>query len=252
MAAVVLAAVATLLGAGVQSATGFGFVLILGPAMFAVLEPAAALTTLLCLAAALNLLVLFSERRRRQIRHRDLALVLLAAAPGMVAGALVLERISKPALQMIVGVAICAAVVLQLRARSGAGLRYPDGGSGPETALTGLATGVLTTTTGTNGPPLVIWLQRAGATPAQIRDTLAVGFLALSAAGAVVLALALDEPRQVELDVVVPLLALVLAGQVLGRVAFERLDPARFRIAGLTLVVGAGLASILAGGIAAG
>jgi uncharacterized membrane protein YfcA len=243
----ILAAIATLLGAAVQSATGFGFVLILGPAMFAVLDPGAALTTLLCLATGLNLLVLFSERRPRQVRRHDLAVVLLAAVPGLVAGALILERISKPALQVVVGVAILAAVALQQRAAGRPAPRATAERPRTATVLTGLATGVLTTTTGTNGPPLVIWLQRAAATPAQIRDTLAAGFLALSAAGAIVLALTLDEPQQLELDIVVPLLGLVLAGQVLGRLAFERLDHTRFRQAGLALVLVAGVASIVAG-----
>jgi hypothetical protein len=45
----------------------------------------------------------------------------------------------------------------------------------------------------------------------------------------------------------VPLLGLVLAGQVLGRLAFERLDHSRFRQAGVALVLVAGVASIVAG-----
>lgn len=248
----VLAAVATLLGAGIQSATGFGFVLILGPAMFAVLDPAAALTTMLCLAAALNLLVLFTERRPRQIRHRDLAAILLAAVPGMLAGALILDGISKPALQMVVGIAILGAAALQLRFGDARRAKAAGPHSHAETAVTGLVTGALTTTTGTNGPPMVIWLQRAGATPAQIRDTLAGAFLVLSAAGAAVLAVTLDEPQQLELDVVGPLLAVVVAGQILGRLAFERLDHARFRQAGLALVLVAGIASIVAGAVTVG
>ena len=40
----VLAALAALVGAAVQSATGFGFALVLSPALFAVMEPAEAVT----------------------------------------------------------------------------------------------------------------------------------------------------------------------------------------------------------------
>jgi len=54
----VIAALVAFLGATVQSTTGFGFALILGPVLFAVLDRAGALTTLLALGAALNLLVL--------------------------------------------------------------------------------------------------------------------------------------------------------------------------------------------------
>lgn len=254
----VLVALATLLGAALQSATGFGFVLVLGPAMFAALEPAAALTTLLCLAAALNLLVLFSERRSRRIRRRDLTVLLVAAVPGLFVGVVVLEALSKPALQVLVGVAILAAVALQLRlGRRRAALapecgERPDAGTDPGAAVAGLVTGVLTTTTGTNGPPMLLWLQHAGATPAEIRDTLAGAFLALNVAGAAVLGVALGERQQLELGVVGPLLALVVAGQLLGRLAFERLDAERFRRLGLALVLLAAVASIVAGAIAAG
>ena len=248
----VLVAVATLLGAGLQSATGFGFVLVLGPAMFAVLEPAAALTTLLCLAAVLNLLVLFTERRPLHVRRGDLTTLLVVSVPGLLIGVLILEALSKPALQVLVGVAIVGAALLQLRfgapsrRRAVAG-EPPHRGSAPETALTGLLTGTFTTTTGTNGPPMVLWLQRAGATPAEMRDTLAGAFLVLNVAGAVVLAVAAGARQQLELDVVVPLLAALVAGQLLGRLAFERIDPVRFRQAGLALVLAAGVASIAAG-----
>ncbi len=61
-----LAALATLLGATLQSATGFGFALVLGPAAFAVFEPAEALTVLLVLGAVLSVLMLFAERRPRR------------------------------------------------------------------------------------------------------------------------------------------------------------------------------------------
>jgi uncharacterized protein len=53
-----LAAVAALVGAAVQSATGFGFALVLSPALFAVMEPTEAVTALLLLGAVLNMLVL--------------------------------------------------------------------------------------------------------------------------------------------------------------------------------------------------
>jgi hypothetical protein len=58
-----LAAAAALVGASVQAATGFGFALVLSPALFAVLEPVEAVTSLLFLSVALNLLVLFERGR---------------------------------------------------------------------------------------------------------------------------------------------------------------------------------------------
>ncbi len=46
---IALAAVAALVGAAVQSATGFGFALLLCPALFAVVDPYEAVTALLAL-----------------------------------------------------------------------------------------------------------------------------------------------------------------------------------------------------------
>ena len=47
--------------------------------------------------------------------------------------------------------------------------------------------------------------------------------------------------------VIVPLLALVVAGHLLGATLFRRLDPIRFSAVTLTLVAAGGLASVLAG-----
>ena len=58
----VLAAAAAFTGASVQSATGFGFALVLSPALFAVLEPFEAVWALLVLGLVLNLLVLRTAR----------------------------------------------------------------------------------------------------------------------------------------------------------------------------------------------
>ena len=65
-----LAALATFAAAGLQSATGFGFALIAGPAFFAVLGPEEAVAAVLVLGAAVNVLMLAGERRPREIRGR--------------------------------------------------------------------------------------------------------------------------------------------------------------------------------------
>src|SRR4051794_41903518 len=80
-----LAAAAAFTGAAVQSATGFGFALILGPALFAVLHPEQAVSALLVLGLALNVLML-ADGRRVTVPWRSLAPALVAAVPGLVAG----------------------------------------------------------------------------------------------------------------------------------------------------------------------
>ena len=102
----ILAAVAALVGAAVQSATGFGFALVLSPALFAVLEPSEAVTTSLALGFVHNVLVVFERGRPGHVDWRRLAPVLVAAVPGLAIGVALLALLSKAALQVGVGVAV--------------------------------------------------------------------------------------------------------------------------------------------------
>jgi uncharacterized protein len=240
-----LAAVAALVGAVIQSATGFGFALVLSPALFAVLEPAEAVGTLLLLGLALNLLVLLEGGGHADWRR--IAPMLLAALPGLVAGVLLLAALSKEALQVIVGLAVIAAAAWQLRARRS------EGGEPRRAELpaalgwaVGFMSGTLTTSISVSGPPIVLWLEAHGIRPAEFRASLAASFFALNLAGCVVLVV-VDGSSSLDAGVVTPLLGLVLAGHVLGTLAFRRLDHERFFVIALALVLCTGAASLAAG-----
>ena len=240
----ILVAAATLVGASVQSATGFGFALILSPAMLAVLEPHEAVTALLVLGFALNLLLLFGAGGEpRAVRWGAVGPMLLAALPGLGAGLLLLTLVSKPALQVAVGVAVVAAAISQARA-AGAPARVREATLG-SACVVGLASGALTTSTTVSGPPIVLWLQSQGIAPAELRASLAASFIGLSLAGGVLLAA--GGALAVEPAVVLPLLAAIAAGHQLGARAFRGLDPSRFRSGVLALVLAAGAASLVAG-----
>ena len=230
----VLAAVAALVGAAVQSATGFGFALVLSPALFAVMEPAEAVTALLALGAALNLLVLVEGHDARWSRLPPL---LLPALPGLALGAVVLAALSREPLQIGVGVAVIAAALWQLRHRATAA-RVPA-------PAAGFLSGVLTTSISISGPPIVLWLEAQALSPAEFRATLAAVFLALNVAGWAVLGVAGDATA--DLGELALLLALVVVGYALGALAFRRLDHERFYRIVLALVIVTGLASVVAG-----
>ena len=112
-----LAAAAAFAGAFLQSTTGFGFALVLSPALFAVMDPVEAVMALLVLGLALSLLVLFERGRPEHVDWRALAPMLLAALPGLAVGAVALTRLSKEVLQVAVGVAVVIAAAWQLRRR---------------------------------------------------------------------------------------------------------------------------------------
>ena len=229
-----LALLAALAGAVVQAATGFGFALVLSPALFAVLDPVEAVTALLVLGAALSVLVLLEGH---EVRPRLLAPMLLASLPGLTLGALLLSALSKEALQVGVGVAVVAAALWQLRHRAARTL---------PASVAGVLSGALTTSISINGPPLVLWLEGEGIRPAEFRATLAAAFLALDVVGAALI-VSTQGRAAVELEAVGPLLACVLGGYWVGALAFRRLDPERFYPVVLGLVICTGIASVLAG-----
>jgi uncharacterized protein len=238
----VLAAAAALVGAAVQSATGFGFALILSPALLAALDPYEAVTALLALGLALNLLVLFDGGHPGPVRWRELVPVLAAAVPGLALGAAALALLSKAVLQVIVGLVVVAAAAVQLRGRL---IGRPARRRSATAA--GLASGALTTSISVSGPPLVLWLESRGVAPAELRATLAACFLALNLTGFLVLVALAGVDDVVPLREFLPLLALVGAGHIAGARAFRRLDPEIFSRVVLGLVVLTGLASVVAG-----
>src|SRR4051812_27203954 len=124
-----LAAAAALAGSFVQSSTGFGFALVLSPALFAVMDPVEAVMALLVLGLALSVLVLFERGRPEHVDWRSLMPMLVAALPGLAVGAVALTQLSKGALQVAVGVAVVAVAAWQLRRRR-RGIGHPRPGRG--------------------------------------------------------------------------------------------------------------------------
>jgi uncharacterized protein len=236
-----LAAVAAFAGAAVQSATGFGFALVLSPALFATMDPVEAVTALLVLGLALNLLVLFERGRPEHIDWRALAPMLVAALPGLAAGVVALTQLSKDALQVAVGLAVILAAGWQLRH----GRRRPDLPAAAGWTV-GFVSGALTTSISVSGPPIVLWLEARGVRPEEFRASLAASFLVLNLAGGALL-LAAEGTGALDAGAVAPLLGLVAAGYALGMFAFRRLDRERFFVLVLVLVACTGAASVVAG-----
>jgi uncharacterized protein len=236
-----LAAAAALTGAFVQSTTGFGFALVLSPALFAVMDPVEAVMALLVLGLVLSLLVLFEGGRPKHVDWRSLTPMLAAALPGLAVGAVALTQLSKSVLQVAVGVAVVAVAAWQLRRRRrGAEPHQVPAG------LAGFTSGALTTSINVSGPPIVLWLEARGASPEEFRSSLAATFVALDLAGGAVLLVG-EGSGSLDAGRLGPLLALVVAGYALGAVAFRRLDRERFYTLVLALVGCTGVASIVAG-----
>ena len=111
----------------------------------------------------------------------------------------------------------------------------------------GFAAGALTTSTSTNGPPMLLHLLGRGATPEQVRDTLTVCFVALAPIGAAAL-FGTGDPELPSGVLLVALVPAVAVGHLVGRRGFARLSEGDRYEPVLTAVL---LAAVLVGLIGA-
>ena len=244
--ALALAACGLLVASTVQAATGFGFALVAGPALYAVVEPSAAVALVLVLGQVVNLLVLFGERRRPHIDWSAVVPALIAALPGLPIGALLVRTLPGSWLRLGVGLVVCA-VVLHRLARRRAPRGHAATGRGAAVAA-GFAVGVLTTSTTTSGPPLAVWLTARRMAPATVRDVVTVIFLVLDLVGiAILVAVVGPGPSLARASWIPILIPVAVAGHLLGRQAFLRLPARHYERIVLTCALLAGAASVAAG-----
>jgi uncharacterized protein len=206
------ACVSIVAGAVLQAATGFGFSLLAAPLTFAAVNPAPAVGLILVLSTEVNLLTL-AEGRRPQPLARSTRAMLVLAGPGAFAGVAVLRALPAVGLQ----IAVTLGILATLAARRGAGRRAHV----PAWAA-GFAAGALTTSTSTNGPPMLLYLLDRGASPAAVRDTMTVCFLGLAVLGAIALVVT-GTPALPDTGLVLGLIPAVLAAHLVGRRLFARL-----------------------------
>jgi uncharacterized membrane protein YfcA len=238
-AALALAAAGLAVGASTQAATGFGFALVAAPAIGAALDPARAVGLLALLGFGLNAATLARRADRDTVRRADAARLLAWALPGMAAGAALLRWVPPDALRIASGVLAIAAAAVTVAGWRPAVVRR----AGPA----GVSAGLLTTTTGFNGPPLVLHLLAHHVTADELRSTLAACFAATGAIGLVALAAAgtLRVPGSAwALAVGAGACAL---GWAVGRGARSRLSERGLRLAATATVALAGGAAIVVG-----
>jgi uncharacterized membrane protein YfcA len=151
-----------------QAIVGFGFSLLAVP-LLSVATPASRAVVIVSLIGVPVTVVM-------AIRHRDDAewaaarAITLASLAGMPLGLVVLTIMSDSGLRFIIG-----GVVLVLATLIASGLRIHRG-IRVVNLVTGFVSGALSTSTGTNGPPLVVGLRARGLSAQQFRATISVVF----------------------------------------------------------------------------
>lgn len=215
-------AAAILIGSTVQGLVGLGIGLV-GAPVTAVLAPELMPGLLLWLALILPVVSLL--RNHEEIDWRGLAWSMPARIPGTALGVLVVANVTNRQFGVVIGLVVLIAVVTTWRA-----VEVPIR---PATLLgAGVISGITGTATSIGGPPLAILYQRRS--PTQIRNTLAVYFVAGAAFSLTGLAISgqLHVREPLLAAMMVPLLFLGLA---LARRLARRVAPSRIR--GAILVV---------------
>jgi uncharacterized membrane protein YfcA len=237
--------VALLFAVALQAATGFGFALLAGPSLYAIMAPAHAVALLLILGLCVNVLVLAGERRRLAVDWHGLVPAMLAALPGLPLGAVLVRVLPADALRVGIGIVVCVLVADRLLRRAPAGRPAPGRATA---AFAGFSAGVLTTSTTTNGPPLALWLGGRGLPPAAVRDTVSAAFLVLDFVGIGVVLAVVGTHRALAEAIWLPaLIPVVLVGHLAGSWVFRHLPAHRYDQLLLLAVAAAGAVSIVTG-----
>jgi uncharacterized protein len=207
------------LAAFVQSTTGFGFALVAVPLLAVVTDPQRAVVSVT--AVSLLLSAWAGWRHRAAIDREAVVGYTWTGLLGMPFGLLVLLVLPSSTLAILVGVVVLLAVAAML-------LRVRVTGRGWQVAA-GLLGGALLTSTGMNGPPIVIGLDARALTPAAFRATLQAifGLQGIVAVGLFAVSGLLD--AQVALLAIAYAVALPI-GWGLGSLVFDRLTPGAFRV----------------------
>jgi uncharacterized membrane protein YfcA len=155
------------MAAAAQALTGFGFALVTVPLLVLVTDSVTAVVATTVVSLVLTGLV--GYRERAHVQRPTTVRFVLAGLLGMPLGLVALARLDERSLTVLIaaGVLSCAGLLW-------AGVRIP---AGPRTQWgTGLLSGALLTSTGMNGPPVVLTMQASPLEPRSFRATLQVIF----------------------------------------------------------------------------
>ena len=211
-----------------QGLSGFGFSLVSIPLLALVVPVKAAIVGGAVLGLVQSGLVV--ARDHRHVEWRSAGVLIAAALAGMPIGLLVITHVRAEPLQVAIAVTVLVFTALLWRR-----VRLPTDSLPAEVGV-GFTSGMLSTSTGMSGPPLVIALQARGIPPSAFRATLATVF---SSGSALSLLLFWSQGLVTAdaLRVAAAGLPGLLVGILLGEVAFRRVDHERFRSIVLVLLV---------------
>ncbi|HEX5095711.1 MAG TPA: sulfite exporter TauE/SafE family protein [Acidimicrobiia bacterium] len=204
VAAVIVAAVATLVGASIQGSIGFGMNLVTVPALALVLPDALPATVILI---GLPLAVIMFRHEHHALDRDAIGWILAGRVPGTILGAIIVAALTADELKGVIGVFVLFAVAISVFAP-------PVPMNHPTEFTAGMVAGTTGTAAGIGGPPLALLYQHhEGPT---MRSTLAASFLFGTLLSIITLSVA-HQMHLADLWLALGLSPLVFAGSRVGR-----------------------------------
>jgi uncharacterized protein len=227
--ALLVALIAALFAGVVTGTTGFGLALISTPILLFVYEPRTVIFLTAVFSVVISAAVVLDSWREA---HRRLALaLLLPACVGVVAGTEVLRSVDPTYIRLAVGAVVVFSALLLVR-----DVRLPGADTRWGPLVAGSASGVLSTSTGLAGPPVVLLLASRNLPKHQFRGTSAFYFLFMSIVTLVILA-ARGLVHAADLPLAAALVPSAIVGKAIGTTFLKRISESTFRTLSLGLVI---------------
>ena len=224
-----MALFAALLAGIVTGMTGFGLALISTPILLFVYEPRTVVVLTAIFSIFINTAVVWDSWH--EARKRLALTLLIPALVGVVVGVEVLRVIDPIYVRLGVGAVVVFSALLLVR-----DVRLPGADTRWGTLVAGSTSGMLSTSTGLAGPPVVLLLASRGLPKHEFRGTSALYFLPMSVAGIALLAFrGLVEGGEVPLGLL--LVPAAIAGKAVGTALLKRVSERTFRAVTLGLVI---------------
>jgi uncharacterized protein len=218
---------------GVSGLAGFGFALVVVTPLLLLYDPPIVVTLSIVLTLVTNWIVIVGAVAA--IQRRTVLALLPGACIGLAIGAQLLRALDASAIELIAGVVVVTFTVMLM-----AGLNLPGAESKAAVGLSGLISGVLGTSTGISGPPVVTLFIARRFSPQAFRVSIATYLLAIDAIGFAIL-IGQGTVRIEQLRVALALLPAAILGTLAGRRLAGRISPELFRRLTLVLLLVTGI-----------
>lgn len=169
--AVVIAVAIVFVGGLVHGLTGFGFALVVAPVLLLILQPRSVVALILFVGAFLG--VTLTLQSLRHISLSKVALLFVASVPGSLMGMYVARWLEPGSLRILICLVVVATAIPLYLGHSHRFRRETMA-----SAVAGVVSGVLSTTTSLHGPPVVLFLVNQGWAKDVLRATMATYLMA--------------------------------------------------------------------------